>query len=123
MTPRAPAGSGTSFSEAKYNFLDPKKETESVSDSTIRVPTGDEDNFLGTGVLSGQIYGIGSWALGKFAPHANVGYTLSSGNVGSWRAISPTRSTHVVGFEAECHPRVTFALRHHRSLPSRRHRS
>jgi hypothetical protein len=102
-------GIGDVVLRGKYNFLDPKKGNGIGLGLDIRVPTGDEDNFLGTGVYQAKIYGIGSWALGKFAPHANVGYTLSSGT-SDVAGDFPDEVDYVVGFEAECHPRVTFAL-------------
>lgn len=47
----------------------------------VRLPTGDEDNLLGTGATQGKLLFIGSAAAGRFEPHFNVGYTLSSGEL------------------------------------------
>jgi hypothetical protein len=43
----------------------------------LRLPTGDEDNLLGTGTTQSQFYLIGSRATNRFAPHFNIGYTVS----------------------------------------------
>jgi hypothetical protein len=102
------SGIGDVVLRGKYNFLDPKQGSGIALALDVRLPTGDEKNFLGTGVTQAKIYGIGSWALGKFAPHANIGYTLSTGSsdVGDF----PDEIDYTAGFEAECHPRVTFAF-------------
>jgi hypothetical protein len=41
----------------------------------VRLPTGNTDNFLGTGKTSASIWGILSKRYGDFTPHLNVGYT------------------------------------------------
>lgn len=43
----------------------------------VRIPTGDEDNLLGTGAPAVTFTLIGSSTNGRFAPHFNVGYTAS----------------------------------------------
>ena len=103
------SGVGDVVLRGKYNFLDPKKGSGVALALDVRVPTGDENNFLGTGVTQAKLYGIGSWAIGKFAPHANLGYTFSSGT-SEVAGDFPDEIDYTVGFEAECHPRVTFAL-------------
>lgn len=45
----------------------------------IRLPTGDEDNFQGTGETTARILGIVSGRSGTFSPHANAGFTLRTG--------------------------------------------
>jgi hypothetical protein len=44
-----------------------------------RLPTGDEDNFTGTGHLAVRALGIASARLGSFSPHLNGGYAFRSG--------------------------------------------
>ena len=44
-----------------------------------RLPTGDENNFLGSGHLSVRGLGIWSARFGDFSPHGNVGYLYRSG--------------------------------------------
>jgi hypothetical protein len=44
-----------------------------------RLPTGDEDNFTGTGDLAVRALGIVSARLGSFSPHLNGGYAFRGG--------------------------------------------
>lgn len=43
-----------------------------------RVPTGDENNLLGTGGVQTKVLGVVSFDRGPLSPHLNVGYTFSS---------------------------------------------
>jgi hypothetical protein len=43
-----------------------------------RVPTGDENNLLGTGGVQTKVLGVVSFDRGPLSPHVNVGYTFSS---------------------------------------------
>jgi len=45
-----------------------------------RLPTGDEENFTGTGELAVRALGIVSARLGSFSPHVNGGYAFRSGD-------------------------------------------
>lgn len=45
----------------------------------VRLPTGDEDNFQGTGETTARILGIVSGRSETFSPHANAGFTLRTG--------------------------------------------
>jgi hypothetical protein len=69
------SGLGDVVLRGKYNFLDPAKGSGVAVALDLRVPTGDEANFLGTGVTQAKLYAIGSWALNKWSPHFNLGYT------------------------------------------------
>ena len=75
----------------------------------VRVPTGDESNLLGTGGVQTKVFGIGSFTLGKFAPHLNAGYTFSSSG-----ALPDTRLRDEVnlaaGFDWALTPRATLAV-------------
>ena len=42
----------------------------------IRLPTGDPDKLLGTGLTQARIMFIGGTAIGSVNPHVNVGYTF-----------------------------------------------
>lgn len=44
-----------------------------------RLPTGDEENFLGTGESSVRALLVASWRLGSWSPHVNTGFALRSG--------------------------------------------
>ena len=75
----------------------------------VRVPTGDESNLLGTGGVQTKVFGIGSFTIGKFAPHLNAGYTFSSSG-----ALPDTRLRDEVnvaaGFDWALTPRATLAV-------------
>ena len=43
----------------------------------IRLPTGDEENMLGTGTAQTRLFFIGSGGSGKTTGHVNVGYTVA----------------------------------------------
>jgi len=45
-----------------------------------RMPTGDEENFLGTGDVAVRGLGILSSRLGAFSPHVNAGYVYRGGD-------------------------------------------
>jgi hypothetical protein len=101
------SGLGDVVLRGKYNFLDPAKGSGVALALDLRVPTGDEANFLGTGVTQAKLYAIGSWALNKWSPHFNLGYTASFGT-SSVVSDFPDEFDYVFGAEVECHPRVTF---------------
>jgi hypothetical protein len=45
-----------------------------------RLPTGDEENFLGSGNTSVRALGILSGSFGNFSPHLNAGFTYRNGD-------------------------------------------
>jgi hypothetical protein len=69
-----------------------------------RLPTGDEEDLLGSGHLAVRALGIVSARLGDFSPHANVGYLHRTGE----SQMSALLAT--VGFDQLIAPRATFAL-------------
>jgi hypothetical protein len=84
----------------------------------LRLPTGDEENLLGTGTTQARFLVIGSTALWeRFFPHVNFGYTASGkGFAGEQAAAigSPLRQSREVnytfGFDAAVTPRLTAAF-------------
>jgi hypothetical protein len=72
----------------------------------LRLPTGDEDNLLGSGATQAKLYLIAS-GTGKFSPHANVGYTFSTGGSEATGSL-PDEFNYTVGFDAAVAPRLTF---------------
>jgi hypothetical protein len=69
----------------------------------LRLPTGDENNMLGTGSTQTSVYFIGSSAVAndKVAPHVNVGYTFSNGG------IANDSFNYVGGLEYGATPKLT----------------
>jgi hypothetical protein len=68
----------------------------------LRLPTGDEENLLGTGETQAKFYGIASANLGRLSPHVNAGYTFSSGDLAD-------EFNYTVGFDASIVPRLSVA--------------
>lgn len=69
----------------------------------VRLPTGDEDDLLGTGETQVRLLVIGSADFGPVAPHVNLGYTLSGGDL-------PDEVNLAAGFDSALHPKVTVAV-------------
>ena len=69
----------------------------------VRLPTGDEENFLGAGKASVRGLGIVSARYGNFSPHANVGYWIRSGEAQTDALLL------TAGFDQLVGGRVTFA--------------
>lgn len=69
----------------------------------VRVPTGDSNNFLGTGNVSVRALFVGSKRIGDFTPHINVGYDYRGAELDS------DEIELVLGFDQQIVPGVTFA--------------
>jgi hypothetical protein len=73
-------GVGDMLIRAKYNFF--RSNAGGVAAGLdLRLPTGDSKNLLGTGATQTRLLFIASGGFGRFAPHANIGYTFSSGKL------------------------------------------
>jgi hypothetical protein len=70
----------------------------------LRLPTGDEDELLGSGSTQAKLFVIASTDFGGFSPHANLGYTISSGGEAS------DEINYALGFDWAAHPRLTVAV-------------
>ena len=95
------SGVGDVVIRAKYNFL--KREAQGFAAGLdLRLPTGDDQNMLGTGATNTQLFFIGSTARGNVSPHVNLGYTISSGNT-----LVSDQVNYVGGAEYAVTPKVT----------------
>ena len=72
------SGLGDLSVRAKYNFLRGDV-TSLAAGIDLRLPTGDEDELLGTGATRTAFSFIYSGDYGRVSPHVNIGYTFSSG--------------------------------------------
>ena len=70
----------------------------------IRLPTGNEDDFLGSGSTSTRILGILSSRFGDFAPHANAGMLFRS------KTDQQNAALATGGFDQLLAPWATFAF-------------
>ena len=58
----------------KYRFTDEKSANGVAALLDVRLPTGDSDDFLGTGNFTARTLLIGSARMGEFTPHVNLGF-------------------------------------------------
>ena len=68
-----------------------------------RLPTGDEENFLGTGESALRALLITSGRVGAFSPHLNTGFVLRSGSTQNNSMLT------TVGFDWSLSDKVTLA--------------
>jgi hypothetical protein len=82
----------------------------------VRVPTGDEENFLGLGAYGVRPFLAASFAQGRVAPHLNAAYlwngkSVLAGNVETGeKKDMPDQLTYAVGFDIGATKRLTLAF-------------
>ena len=69
----------------------------------LRVPTGDQNNLLGTGTISWRALLIASTRFSFVEPHVNVGYEYQNANTETGSVLT------TAGLDARIAPPVTFA--------------
>jgi hypothetical protein len=78
----------------------------------LRLPTGDTNNFRGTGVTRTLVSGI--WSRGgRVSPHLNLGYEFWSAAVpisSSGDVFAKDQLSYAFGAEFEPHPRATLSV-------------
>ena len=94
----------------------------------VRLPTGDEEDLLGIPGTQAKLFGIYSMTVGRVAPHANIGFAVSSSNgkTSSPEAVLfqntdpdtpldpnyllrvPNEFSYAAGADIAVHPRVTL---------------
>jgi hypothetical protein len=100
------SGIGDMVFRAKYNFLS-KPSAALAAALDLRVPTGDENNLLGSGGTQAKLYLVAG-GTGRLAPRASLGYTISSGG-GTATGDLPNELNYTVGFDAAVNRRVTLS--------------
>src|SRR6202022_2641025 len=75
-------GLGDVVLRTKYRFVD-ATHGGVAADVDVRFPTGDKQNLLGTGAVQTKVAAIASGEFSRVAPHVNVGYTYSHGDLSS----------------------------------------
>ncbi|HSF32956.1 MAG TPA: transporter [Candidatus Tectomicrobia bacterium] len=98
-------GIGDIILRTKYNFLRERPiwpDLAIVGD--IKLPSGNEDDLLGTGETNFRALLVASKTLGLLTPHLNVGYEITTGD------SEQDNFRYVVGFDARLHPKVTGAI-------------
>lgn len=68
----------------------------------LRLPTGDEENLLGTGALGARLSFVGTLNHDILAPHVNVGYLMNGEGL-------PDEMTYRLGVDWVLDPRITIS--------------
>lgn len=82
----------------------------------IRLPTGDEDNLLGTGAPGVRPFAIWSGVFGPVAPHANFGYLWNGSSVLAGAPAAgvasdlPDQLSYVAGADVSVNSKLTVAF-------------
>jgi len=82
----------------------------------LRLPTGDEENLLGTGAVGLKPFAALSLKYGVFSPHLNVGYqwngdsTLAGDVMTGEKGDLPDQFLYTGGVDIGIHPKVTAAF-------------
>jgi hypothetical protein len=71
------SGIGDIAVRAKYNLLN-RTSGSVAAGMDMRLPTGDEQNLLGTGNTRVKVYGAAASQMSRVSPHVNIGYTFRS---------------------------------------------
>jgi hypothetical protein len=82
----------------------------------VRLPSGDEDDLLGSGAWGVKPFAVLSFTYKRLSPHVNLGYQWNGASVlaGSVtrreKASMPDRLTFAAGFDAGLNERLTLAV-------------
>jgi Putative MetA-pathway of phenol degradation len=98
-------GIGDIILRTKYNFLRDRPiwpDLAIVGD--IKLPTGNEDELLGTGETNFRGLLVASKTFGLLTPHVNFGYEWVTGG------SEQNNLRYVTGVDARVHPKVTAAV-------------
>lgn len=99
-------GLGDIVVRGKYNFM--RGASAGLAAAVdLRLPTGNEDDLLGSGATQAKLYLIGARPGKRFSPRVSGGYTLSSGG-SSFIGDLPNEVDYSAGFDAALHRRVTL---------------
>jgi len=102
---RSKTGIGDVVMRTKYNFVHDDEELPDMAiGGQIVLPTGDQDNLLGTGETRLKATLIASKDLGWFTPHVNLGYEVAPGDV------RLNNLNYFIGFDIAPDPKWTVAF-------------
>ncbi len=100
------SGVGDVLVRAKYNFL--RKPGGSLAAFLdVRLPTGNENDLLGSGATQAKLALVAGGSPGRFSPRASAGYTFSSGG-SDFTGDLPDEFYYTAGFDLVPHSRVTL---------------
>jgi hypothetical protein len=99
-------GIGDLVVRGKYNLL--RKPSASLAAAVdVRLPTGEENDLLGTGGMQTKLFLIAAGPSKRFSPRGSLGYTISSGNA-TFLGDLPNEVNYTAGFDAGVNRRVTL---------------
>jgi hypothetical protein len=97
-------GIGDIILRTKYNFLrDRPRWPDLAIVGDMKLPTGDEDDLLGTGDTNLRALLVASRSFGFLTPHVNLGFEWTTGG------SEQNNVRYVAGVDARVHPRLTVA--------------
>ena len=94
------SGVGDVVLRGKYKLTRPGLREVALA-ADLRLPTGDENNMLGTGATQTQVMLVTSYSASRFDPHFNVGYTFANKNASD-------QINYVAGMEVGATQRLTL---------------
>jgi hypothetical protein len=98
-------GIGDIILRTKYNFLrDQPGWPDLAIVGDVKLPTGDEEDLLGTGETNLRALLVASRSFGWLTPHVNFGFEWTT------EGAEQDNIRYVAGFDARVHPRLTVAI-------------
>ncbi|MEE9519940.1 MAG: transporter [bacterium] len=104
-------GIGDVLLRTKYNFLRNRDGWPDLAIAgQVKLPTGDEDDLLGTGETNFLALLVASKSFGPWSdvrwltPHVNLGFEVTTGG------SEENNLRYATGFDARVHPRLTMAI-------------
>jgi hypothetical protein len=98
-------GIGDIILRTKYNFLrDRPRWPDLAIVGEMKLPTGDEDDLLGTGDTNLRALLVASRTFAWLTPHVNLGFEWTTGG------SEQNNVRYVAGVDARVHPRLTVAV-------------
>lgn len=99
-------GIGDIVVRSKWNFLRGTSSSMALA-LDLRLPTGREEDLLGSGATQAKVYLIAAYPGKRFSPRGSAGYTYSSGG-SDFTGDLPDEIGYSAGFDAAVHSRVTL---------------
>jgi hypothetical protein len=99
-------GIGDVLVRGKYHFLS-KPSFNLAGAVDLRLPTGKEEDLLGSGATQTKLFLVASGGGSRFTPRVNLGYTFSSGG-SQFTGDLPNEINYTAGFDVVPHHRVTL---------------
>jgi hypothetical protein len=100
------SGLGDIVVRSKWNFLR-NDSIAMAAAADLRLPTGKEEDLLGSGATQVKTFLVFGGSSGGFSPRASIGYTFSSGG-SDYTGNLPDELNYTAGFDVAPHPRLTL---------------